>query len=91
MSFINYKFGYVESLDYTQLPGYEKLSAPQQERLLEVYTQAYHAALPSGIIIAIGRSHEDAKLALAEILKEAVVPKKEEAPRSIFIGLDNCQ
>ena len=81
---------YSANLDYTRLPGYEKLDLEQRQKLQEVYYWAYHAALPAGLKTALGKAYEDARKALEEALKP--VPKAvEPAPTSIFEGLENCQ
>lgn len=89
--FLNYKFDYPESLDYTRLPGYERLSSKQQQRIHEAYEQAYHSVKHLGIKIATGRAHETAKLALSSELKSPTPVSEIPMIPSIFSGLDNCQ
>lgn len=88
--YLHYKFGYTESLDFTQLPGYERLTDDQKQKLRDVYTSAYNEAYHLGQKVALGKAHEDARLAFAEALKP-VPTLKEVLPRSIFYGLNNCQ
>jgi len=90
MAFLHYKFGYLESLDYSQLPGFESLSATKQSQVHEAFSAAYRSTIHLGMNIALGKAHENAKAALAEAqIPEA--PVRQELPRSIFEGLDNCK
>jgi hypothetical protein len=87
--FLNMKHGYTESLDYTTLPEYARLDVAQRAKVQEVYYYAYHGAIGNGLKHAMSKAHESAKVAIAEALQPAPAIT-EEAPRSIFYGLENC-
>ena len=45
-----------------------------------------------GVKVAVGRANEHVKVALDEALKDLTrVAVKDDVPRSIFHGLENCQ
>ena len=88
--FYNHKIGYTESLDYTTIPEYAQLDGGQRQKVQEVYYYAYHGAIGNGLKHAMAKAHESAKAAIVEALKPAPAIT-EEAPRSIFYGLENCQ
>ena len=91
MSFYHLKIGYTESLDYTELPGYETLTEAQRQKVKDAYSVAFvETSKAMGQKIALGKAHETAKLALAEQLKIAEMKPEETVPPSIFAGLDNC-
>jgi cystathionine beta-lyase family protein involved in aluminum resistance len=71
------------------IPGYEKLSESQQQRVFDAFERGYNHSKHMGVNIAVGTGYETAKLALAEELK-SIESKVEEIPPSIFAGLDNC-
>ena len=89
--FLDRKFGYTESQDYTQLPGFEKLSADQQKRVHGAFDMGYMSAKHMGIKIALGTGHATAKAALEEELNSKTTTTSDvDVPPSIFAGLDNC-
>lgn len=83
-------FGYDESQDYSQLPGFDSMTEEQQKYVHEEYERGYNKAKHMGIKIAIGKGHQTAKVALEKLQQEAAV-KKQSTPPSIFVGLENCQ
>ena len=83
-------FGYEESQDYAQLPGFDKLTAEQQKRVHEEYERGYNAAKHLGIKVAMGKGHQTAKRILEQFQEETCV-KQQPTPPSIFAGLENCQ
>jgi hypothetical protein len=83
-------FGYEESQDYTQLPGYDELTPEQQKHVHEEYERGYNAAKHMGVKVAVGKGHMTAKRALEECQVETSV-KQQPTPPSIFAGLENCQ
>ena len=88
--FLDRKFGYTESLDYSTLPGFEKLSEEQQKYVHEEFERGYLGAVHMGMKIALGKGHETAKIAMTEAIKLKAVVKSDPAPCSIFYGLENC-
>ena len=87
--FLNHVIGYNESLDYKTLPGFDKLTVVQQQRVHEAFERGYLSGKHMGVKIALGKGHETARLALVEEQKSCEVFS--DVPPSIFAGLDNCQ
>lgn len=83
-------FGYEESQDYAQLPGFDKLTPEQQNYVHEEYERGYNKAKHMGIKVAMGKGFMTAKRALEESQEETSV-KQQPTPPSIFAGLENCQ
>jgi hypothetical protein len=81
---------YTESLDYAQLPGFDRLTEKQQQHVHEVYSMAYHATKSMGMRTAMGRAHESAKMAVQEALRPQSAISQD-VPPSIFDGLENCR
>jgi hypothetical protein len=83
-------FGYEESQDYVQLPGFDKLTPEQQKYVHEEYERGYSKSKHLGIKVAMGKGFMTAKRALEEAQEETTV-KQQPTPPSIFAGLENCQ
>lgn len=83
-------YGYEESQDYAQLPGFGKLSAEQQKYVHEEYERGYNKSKHLGIKVAMGKGFQTAKLTLEQLQQEIAV-KQQPTPPSIFEGLENCQ
>jgi hypothetical protein len=82
-------FGYEESQDYAQLPGFDKLTPEQQKYVHEEYERAYNKSKHLGIKVAMGKGCQTAKVALEQFQEEKKV-KQQPTPPSIFSGLENC-
>lgn len=83
-------FGYDESLDYSKLPGFDKLTEEQQKHVHEEFERGYNKAKHMGVKIALGKGHQTAKVAL-EQFQQTSTKKEQPVPPSIFAGLENCQ
>ena len=83
-------FGYEESQDYVQLPGFDKLTEDQQKQVHLEYERGYNAAKHLGIKVAMGKGFQTAKVCLEHLEQEKAV-KLQPTPPSIFEGLANCQ
>jgi len=83
-------YGYEESLDYSHLPGFDKLTEEQQKIVHTEYERGYNAGKHLGIKIAMGKGFQTVKLSL-EHLEQEVAVKLQPTPPSIFEGLANCQ
>ena len=83
-------FGYEESQDYAQLPGFDKLTEEQQKYVHSEYERGYNSSKHLGIKTAVGKGHSTAKRALEECQVETSV-KQQPTPPSIFTGLENCR
>ena len=83
-------FGYEESQDYAQLPGFDVLTPEQQKYVHEEYERGYNKAKHMGLKVAMGKGFMTAKRALEEAQVETSV-KQQPTPPSIFAGLANCQ
>jgi hypothetical protein len=88
--FLNQKFGYPESLDYTMLPAFNTLNEEQQKQVHDAFERGYLLTKHMGIKIALGTGHETAKYELEQILLRKPSFVEQSVPPSIFAGLDNC-
>jgi hypothetical protein len=81
--FLNCKFGYPESLDFTALPEYGRLKESQQAEVCKEYERAYRQYSHIGLKVAGGRAFETAVRAIAEQIGK---PPSEvmQSPPSIF-------
>lgn len=89
--FLDRKFGYVESLDYTLLPGFSKLGTSQKIKIHEAYERGYQSSKHMGIKIAVGTGFETAKETFASLVGTTNKIIAQQIPLSIFAGLENCQ
>lgn len=83
---------YLEGLDHTQLPEFERLTEEQQKFVYDTFANAYASSVKHlGQNIALGKAYETAKRLVQEIASRpaATVPEAP-VPPSIFAGLDNC-
>jgi hypothetical protein len=83
-------YGYEESQDYSQLPGFDKLTEEQQKQVHAEYECGYNASKHLGQKVAMGKGFQTAKLTLEQLRQEIAV-KQQPTPPSIFEGLENCQ
>lgn len=87
---IDRKFDHVDSLDFTLMPAFEKLTEEQQRIVNDTYGNAYRSAAHLGQQIALGKAYETAK-AVVESLSKTKAVREQAVPPSIFAGLDNCE
>ena len=89
--FLDRYSGYTESLDFSTLPEYKKLTAEEQKLVYDTFSNAYHSSVHHlGQKIALGKAHENAKALIEQLTKTRVVPEQP-IPPSIFAGLSNCE
>lgn len=90
MMYLDQKFDHVDSLDYSLLPSYGKLSEEQQKVVSGTYSNAYRSAVHLGQQIALGKAYETARAIVEQLAKETSVVEQA-VPPSIFAGLANCE
>lgn len=89
--YLDQKFGFIETLDYTTLPKFHTLTAAQQMLVAETFDNAFHSSKHMGINIALGKAHENIKALIEHMAAQKPVITEQPVPPSIFAGLSNCE